>query len=67
MSKLRAIMSSLVQKLNRTSGTSGMLAFLFVLTNRGASRYLVLSSGALAFTYSPFDTPATASDGVILF
>jgi hypothetical protein len=27
----------------------------------------VLGSGALDFIYSPFDTPETASDGVILF
>jgi hypothetical protein len=45
----------------------GNSAFLFVLTNKGPMPYLFLSSGGSAFTYSPFDTPATASDGVILF
>jgi hypothetical protein len=51
--------------MNGTAG--GILALSFVLTKRGASVYFTLSSGVLAFTYSPFDTPATASDGVILF
>ncbi len=54
-----ASLAGLDSEVNCTAANSRLL------TSRAVLGYGSISSGALDFTYSPFDTPATASDGVI--